>query len=195
MSKALDATLVSQAYSRLAYDCNRPPESAAAVPERSEIYTVPGNFELSQSDRQARVEAFYEPFHRAIDQLLDKRIADGRRPILVTIHSFTPVYFGAEREGKLGILHDSDTGLADALLGAAIKLGMSDVRRNYPYGVADGVTHTLQRHGVSRGISNVMIEIRNDLIATETGQAQWGDVMLQLLGEIANSVSEGAIEC
>ena len=40
-----------------------------------------------------------------------------------------------------------------------------------------------------------MIEIRNDLIATETGQAQWGDVMLQLLGEIANSVSEGAIEC
>jgi len=195
LSEALDATLVSQAYSRLAYDCNRPPESAAAVPERSEIYAIPGNFGLSRSDRQARVEALYVPFHQAIEQLLDKRIAEGRKPVLITIHSFTPIYFGAERDGKLGILHDDDAGLAELMLDKAIKLGINDVRRNYPYGVADGVTHTLQRHGIARGIANVMIEIRNDLISSQAGQAAWSDVLLQLLDAFANPVSEGGAEC
>lgn len=193
LSEELDATLVAQRYSRLAYDCNRPPESPAAIPEKSEIYPIPGNAGLSAGERQARADSFYHPFHAEIDRLLDQRIASGRRPVLVTMHSFTPVYFGKERDGRLGILHDVDATLAEAILLAAAAEGLKGVRRNYPYGIADGVTHTLQRHGITRSIPNVMFEIRNDLIAASAGQAEWADILVRLLRAALASNEDGAL--
>lgn len=181
LSERLDAGLVLQRFSRLAYDCNRPPESPGAYPERSEIYAVPGNAGLSAGDKARRARALYHPFHQAIDALIDARLAQGRGVVLVTIHSFTPVYFGKPRDGHLGILHDEDRRLADAMLEAAVSMKFEKVSRNYPYGPADGVTHTLKRHGLTREIANVMLEIRNDLIADDAGQHQWAGQIAELL--------------
>jgi len=181
LSDRLDASLVSQRFSRLAYDCNRPPEAAGAYPERSEIFDVPGNAGLGASDKARRADALYHPFHQAIDALIDARLAAGRSVLLVTVHSFTPVYFGKPREGHLGILHDEDSRLADAMLVASQTLGLDQVLRNYPYGPEDGVTHTLKRHGLTRQIANVMLEIRNDLISDDAGQALWTARIAELL--------------
>jgi predicted N-formylglutamate amidohydrolase len=181
LSGSLDAPLVSQRFSRLAYDCNRPPESPGAYPERSEIYDVPGNAGLSAGDKARRAEALYHPFHQAINALIDERLAQGRSVVLVTVHSFTPVYFGKPRDGHLGILHDDDRRLADAMLDAAASAKFEKVSRNYPYGPEDGVTHTLKLHGLTRQIANVMLEIRNDLISDEAGQREWADRIAELL--------------
>ena len=181
LSERLDAGLVLQRFSRLAYDCNRPPESPGAYPERSEIYAVPGNAGLSAGDKARRARALYHPFHQAIDALIDARLAQGRGVVLVTIHSFTPVYFGKPRDGHLGILHDEDRRLADAMLEAAAAMKLEKVSRNYPYGPEDGVTHTLMRHGLTRQIANVMLEIRNDLISDDAGQSQWAGQIAELL--------------
>ncbi|MEM5470575.1 N-formylglutamate amidohydrolase [Hoeflea sp. AS60] len=186
LSDRLDATLVSHRFSRLAYDCNRPPESPGAYPERSEIFDVPGNAGLSASDKARRADALYHPFHQAIDGVIDERLAQGRSVVLVTIHSFTPVYFGKQRDGHLGILHDDDSRLADAMLDAAASLELSQVSRNYPYGPEDGVTHTLKRHGLTRQIANVMLEVRNDLICDDTGRAIWA----ARIGELLNASVE-----
>jgi predicted N-formylglutamate amidohydrolase len=191
MSARLDATLVAQRFSRLLYDCNRPPESPAAVPAVSEIFEIPGNTGLSAADRQARVDRFYVPFRDTLAGCLDRRINAGRMPVIVTVHSFTPVYKGVRREVELGVLHDSDARLADALL-ETTKAGTSLViRRNEPYGAADGVTHTLVEHGVARGLLNVMLEIRNDLIAdraSQTKMAEWlADCLKQALGLLAEN--------
>ncbi|WP_420407948.1 N-formylglutamate amidohydrolase [Hoeflea sp.] len=174
LSDTLDAVLVRQCFSRLVYDCNRPPEAPDAFPEKSEVFTVPGNAGLSEADRARRTDELYHPFHDAIDQVIDKHVAAGRDVVLVTVHSFTPVYFGSRRDGELGILHDADRRLADAMLEAAGEAELAGVRRNYPYGPEDGVTHTLKRHGLARGIPNVMLEIRNDLISGELEQSEWG---------------------
>ena len=181
LSDRLDASLVSQRFSRLAYDCNRPPEADGAYPERSEIYDVPGNVGLSASDKSRRASALYHPFHQAIEGLIDKRLVEGRSVVLVTVHSFTPIYFGTRRDGHLGILHDDDSRLADAMLDAATSANLEKVSRNYPYGPDDGVTHTLKRHGLTRQIPNVMLEIRNDLISDEAGQREWAGWIAELL--------------
>lgn len=181
LSELLDAPLVSQRFSRLAYDCNRPPDSPDAYPEKSEIYEVPGNCGLSAADRRARAEALYFPFHHAVDTLIDGRLNTGRPVTLVTVHSFTPVYFGKFRDGLLGILHDEDRRLADSMLDAAALAGLEGVRRNYPYGPEDGVTHALRRHGLTRQIANVMLEVRNDLISDENGQRVWAGRIAGLL--------------
>lgn len=181
LSEALDATLIHQRFSRLAYDCNRPPEAKDAIPEVSEIYDVPGNRGLNVAERAARTEALYHPFHKAIDDLLVARQDAGRSPVIVTIHSFTPIYKGVARDVEIGILHDSDSRLADCML--ANGAGGYDVRRNEPYAPVDGVTHTLRRHALTRNLKNVMIEIRNDLIADPAGQGAAAGYIAGLLGQ------------
>ncbi|MFP5078136.1 N-formylglutamate amidohydrolase [Rhizobium sp. YIM 134829] len=182
LSEALDATLVFQRFSRLVYDCNRPPEAVSAMPPVSEVFEIPGNQGLTPKERLARTEALYFPFRDHLARLVAARKADGRAPVLVTVHSFTPIYFGKPREVELGILHDSDSRLADAMLAAGEGEAGVVIRRNAPYGPADGVTHTLIEHGVKAGIANVMIEIRNDLIAEESGQRVMAALLARLLG-------------
>lgn len=184
LSDALDATLVAQTYSRLAYDCNRPPESPAAVPATSEIFDVPGNRGLSAADLKARADSFYHPFQGAIAEIVAARRAAGRRVALVTIHTFTPIYFGKPRAVEIGVLHDADARLADALLAAlgAATAGLR-VERNEPYGPADGVTHTLRLQALPLGLLNVMIEIRNDLVRAAEGQDKVARILAGALSE------------
>jgi predicted N-formylglutamate amidohydrolase len=170
LSRLLDAPLVLQRYSRLAYDCNRPPDSPDAMPEVSEIFAVPGNQRLTPAAKLARIEAIYRPFHEAVARLLDRRAAHGKRSVVVSLHSFTRVYRGKERKVELGLLFDRDPALANRLLKAIPNL---DVRLNEPYGPKDGVMHTLNLHAAPRGLPHVMIEIRNDFIETERGQLEW----------------------
>jgi predicted N-formylglutamate amidohydrolase len=183
MSKSLDAALIYQRFSRLVYDCNRPPEAPGAMPAQSEIFAVPGNLNLTAAERDARTAALYLPFHAKVAEAIAERKRAGRRTVLVTIHSFTPVYLGEMRAVEIGILHDTDSRLADAMLQASADTGLYRIERNQPYGPADGVTHTLKKHGLANGLKNVMIEIRNDLIADEIGQGVVADFMTGLLRE------------
>ncbi len=54
LSAGFDSPLVFQRFSRLVYDCNRPPESPAAMPAKSEVYAVPANENLGGEARLAR---------------------------------------------------------------------------------------------------------------------------------------------
>ncbi len=170
MSRRLDAVLVASAVSRLVYDCNRPPEAPDAIPAESEVFTIPGNAGLTPAERRRRVEAYYEPFRDA----LAAEIARKADPVLVTIHSFTPVYHGKPRAVEIGVLHDTDSRLADAMLDVVDRY---DVQRNAPYGPEDGVTHTLKLHALPEGRLNVMIEIRNDLIRSEAAQQAMAETL------------------
>lgn len=181
ISTNLDATLVYQRFSRLIYDCNRPPESPAAMPEISEIYTIPGNSHLDAEERAARTEALYVPFHARIAGLIEARKARGQTSIIVTMHSFTPVYGGKQREVELGILHDADDRLASRMLALTGDAPLYRTERNQPYGPADGVTHTLKLHGLANDLENAMIEVRNDLIVDDVGQGVMADYLTGLI--------------
>ena len=171
MAARLEATLIASKTSRLVYDCNRPPEAVDAMPARSEVVDVPQNVDLTTAQKNHRVKTYYEPFRSAVDQV----VARIETPILITVHSFAPVYHGVRREVEIGILHDDDARLADAILVAA----QTDhiIRRNEPYGPADGVTHTLKEHALPGGHLNVMLEVRNDLIADADAQVAVADTL------------------
>lgn len=171
LAKRFDATLVASGVSRLVYDCNRPPTAPDAMPAQSEAFNVPGNANLMPAQRQERIARYYEPFRTRLAQT----IATKPKPVIVTVHSFTPVYYGQKRAVEIGVLHDADTRLADAMLQVAPLLLAANVQRNEPYGPEHGVTHTLKEHALNAGHLNVMLEIRNDLIET----AQQQDAMAQ----------------
>lgn len=173
LSSHLAGPLVAGRISRLVYDCNRPPAAPDAMPAKSELFEIPGNAGLSDADRAIRVRRYYDPFRAALAQTLTA-VAN---PVLVTIHSFTPVYLGQRRAVDVGVLHDTDSRLADQMLGQAARHTDLTVARNQPYGPEHGVTHTLIEHGLAGGLPNVMLEIRNDRIATDAQQ----DAIAQML--------------
>lgn len=189
LAEKLDGTLVYQRFSRLIYDCNRPPESPAAMPEKSEIFDIPGNRELTPAERYARTAALYVPFHDQVTNEIGRIEAVRRKPVIVTIHSFTPVYFGKPREVEIGILHDTDARLADEMLKAA-KGGPYRVERNSPYGPEDGVTHSLRLHAIPYGHPNVMIEVRNDLISDSAGQEIMADYLAAVIAKAVAAVGD-----
>ncbi|GAW34263.1 N-formylglutamate amidohydrolase [Roseovarius sp. A-2] len=177
LSEALDAPMIAGRISRLIYDCNRPPEAPSAMPERTETIAVPGNVGLDEAARAARVARVYAPFTRATSDLIARRGSADTPFALITVHSFTPRWMEQPRAVEIGILHDTDARLADAML--AQEAPGRQVERNAPYGPADGVTHSLCLHGIANNLPNVMLEIRNDLIATP---AQQDRIAAELLG-------------
>ena len=181
LAEALAAPLVACTVSRLVYDCNRPPEAPSAMSEQSERIEVPGNRGLSDADRAERVQSVYTPFCEAVTAEIKARKNRAQPTALITVHSFTPLFHGKERPTEIGILHDTDTRLADAMLAASLKVPHRLVERNQPYGPDDGVTHSLQIHGIAHGLPNVMLEVRNDLLQTPEAVAEIGEELLGLI--------------
>jgi predicted N-formylglutamate amidohydrolase len=130
---------------------------------------------------------YYEPFRAALAQ----EVAARTSPVLVTIHSFTPVFHGRPRSVEIGILHDDDARLADAMLDSATRHTTLTTARNAPYGPEDRVTHTLREHALGAGHLNVMIEIRNDLIDTDTRQRDMAAMLSGWLGDALEKLAGG----
>lgn len=175
MAERLDAPLFLQRFSRLVYDCNRPVFADSAVPAVSERYAIPGNDGLDRAARAERQAAIYLPFRDTVAGFVRRRIDAGRPPTIVTVHTFTPVFQGRRRTTELGVLHDADARLADAVLALLSAESGLEVRRNDPYGPDDGVTHTLKVQALGHGLPNVMFEIRSDLVAEAAGQRAFAD--------------------
>lgn len=181
LSERLDATLIHATVSRLIYDVNRAPDMPGAMPAKSEVHEIPGNVGISRDERLARTQAVYLPWANALHNLVAERIALGRRPVIVTLHSFTPVYFGQPRAVEFGVIHDADPQLSIAILNAAKSVTNLNAALNAPYSAADDVTHSLRLHATPYGLPNAMLEIRNDLIATAADQAFMADQLAQVI--------------
>jgi len=193
LSDALDAPLVAGDISRLVYDCNRPITAPDCVPARSEVYDIPGNAGLDDARRQQRYDQVHTPFHDAVTKVRTSWKPTQAAPVLVTIHSFTPVYNGATRAVELGFLYHAQPAAAQALLAVEQARGRYASALNEPYAATDGVTYTLEKHGEAQALPAVMIEIRNDLIDTpEKAQAMAGHLAESLTRAFPAPNSEAA---
>ena len=182
----LDAALVYAKVSRLVIDCNRPVDAPDLIAETSESTAIPGNRSLSDAERLRRIATIHEPYHRAINELVDARLAAGRATALIAVHSFTPVYFGVRRPWQVGVIFDRDRRLADELIEGLKAAGLT-VGVNEPYSPADRVYYTLERHAEARGLPCAMIEVRNDLIRGEDEQQDWAGRIARVLAAVPAS--------
>ncbi len=183
LSAQLDATLVTQTYSRLVIDCNRQPSRPDAMPEVSEATPIPGNRGLLPEETATRVAEIHRPYHETIARLLDERAAAGRRSVLIAVHSFTPVYHGVERPWQIGLLYNRDPALALCLKEILVEDGSLCVGDNEPYRVGDETDYGIPVHGEKRGITSLEIEIRHDQIETLAGQERWAERLAEWFTE------------
>src|SRR6202048_2409302 len=77
LSKHLDAHLIAQRYSRLVIDCNRPPDAPSSIPRISGATVIPGNEALARDAAEARRRSVFDPYHRHIAEVIDRRLGGG----------------------------------------------------------------------------------------------------------------------
>jgi predicted N-formylglutamate amidohydrolase len=183
VADALGATLVQQNYSRLVIDCNRAPGSETSMPETSELTSIPGNVRLTEAMKAARFREIFRPYHDRIASELDRRRQAGQPAVLIAMHSFTPVYLSVARPWHCSMLYNRDPRFARVLMALLNHEEGIRVGDNEPYSVTDAMDYTIPVHGERRGLLHVEIEIRQDLIADDSGQRMWGARLARLLPE------------
>lgn len=188
LAKDMDIHLIAQRYSRLVIDCNRPFDSPGSIPLISEATEIPGNGGLTREQIAARQHAIFTPYHTRIAQALDARKAQGLPTILVSLHSFTPVYAGIARPWHIGTLYNRDARLPHLLRDQLRKEGDLVVGDNEPYAVSDATDYTIPVHAERRNLMNTGIEIRQDLIADQSGQHQWAERLARIFREIEETL-------
>ncbi|RJF65640.1 N-formylglutamate amidohydrolase [Rhodopseudomonas palustris] len=192
LSDRLGAHLIAQRYSRLVIDCNRPPTAESSIPLVSETTTIPGNDGLTREQVDERRRLIFDPYHARIDEVISARLAAGRPTVLLSVHSFTPVYHGMARPWQIGTLYHRDTVLPPLLLAELRREDGLVVGDNQPYAVADGTDYSIPVHGEARGLINSGIEIRQDQIAEEHGQAAWAERLARVLTAIEPALRDKA---
>jgi len=173
LADALDATLIQQDYSRLVIDCNRPLQATTSIADVSENTPIPGNAGLSDCAREMRAREIFRPYHDRIEAELDRRRQAFRATALISLHSFTPVFKGATRPWHAGVLYNRDARFAHRLMALLNEEKDLFVGDNAPYAVGDASDYTIPIHAERRGLHHVLVEIRQDLIADESGQRAW----------------------
>ena len=181
LSALLDAALIAQAYSRLVIDCNRRPGHATSIAPRSDGTDIPANVGLDAAACGARIAEIFQPYQDAVAAAIDARAAAGRETVLIAVHSFTPVMAGRVRPWHVGLLTNHDPRLGHALMALLEREGDLVVGDNEPYSLSDLDDYTVPVHGERRGLLHVELEIRQDLIAGESGQRSWAERLARLL--------------
>jgi predicted N-formylglutamate amidohydrolase len=194
LAAALEVPAVLTRYSRLLIDPNRGRDDPTLIMRLSDGAVIPGNRKLDAAERERRLGLYYEPYHRAVDELIDRFLDAGVAPLLLSIHSFTESWKQFPRPWHVGILFGDDARLARPLLDAFYAEGDLIVGENEPYaGQLEG--DCLWQHGDQRGLASAIVEIRQDLIRDAAGQEAWSQRMRRIvegvLAEPALSVSPG----
>ncbi|HTQ14481.1 MAG TPA: DUF1244 domain-containing protein [Rhizomicrobium sp.] len=162
LSAAYGSAAVLARWSRLLIDLNRGEDDPTLVVKLSDGRIIPGNRDAGPEEVARRVAEFHAPYHAAIAREIS---AAGGVPIVVSIHSFTPVWKGFRRPWEIGVLWDRDDRLARPLLAALSRAGFV-TGDNEPYS-GELENDCLYRHGTMNGLPHVLIEIRQDLVAAE----------------------------
>ncbi len=167
--------------SRLVCDLHRKEDEAAVVPTSSDGHLIPGNI---GADIEHRLSEFHRPYHDALGRFIKQL----RPRMIVALHSFTPQLKsgGEPRPWEVALLYNRDDSAARHAIRLFGEQGLT-VGDNQPYS-GKQLNATMDRHAEARGIPYCTVEIRQDQIATEAGQARWATMIADVMGRVALEV-------
>jgi len=172
----LDAPVIASNFSRLVIDPNRGEDDPTVLMKLYDGSVIEGNRHADMAERERRMDLAYRPYHRELT-----RMAARPGAVILAIHSFTRQLRGHDpRPWEIGLLYAGDDRLARPLLqdlNAADDMVIGD---NQPYsGHLPG--DAIDRHALAHERPNLLIEIRNDLIADHQEQKEWAERLAPFL--------------
>jgi len=186
LAKAFDASVIASRFSRLVIDPNRGADDPTLIMQLYDGTLIPGNARITHAEADARRTRLYDPYHGAIRHWIDTRMAAGQIPKIISLHSFTPQLKGKPRRPwEIGVLSAHDRRMADPLLASLGEDSALTIGDNQPYtGALTG--DCMDQHGLQRGLPHILIEVRNDLITSASGQTLWAD---RLVPHLAHAIA------
>ncbi len=168
LARSTNSIAVLSTYSRLLLDSNRCLESKTLFVREAESQVIECNRNLSAAEQQYRIECLHAGYHSGVTEVLAKRVAIGPC-LLISMHSFTPVFNDHQRSVEIGVLFDDYEGLAHQVINRLSTLGF-DARANEPYsGMSGELMYAATLHGNQHRIPYIEFEVRQDLISTPEG--------------------------
>jgi len=183
LAAMLEAPAVLSTFSRLLIDANRGEDDPTLIMRLSDGAIVPGNADVDSAERERRIARFHAPYHDAIGAAIDRAMAAGPVPAILSVHSFTPVWRDAVRPWHAGILWDLDPRFAVPLIETLRADPALVVGDNEPYAGALA-NDTMNRHATRLGLAHALIEIRQDLIGDDAGVAAWVERLSPIVAQI-----------
>lgn len=186
IADTLGCPLIASQFSRLLIDPNRGLDDPTLVMKLSDGAVIPGNRHVDRDAGmralQQRIDTYYAPYHAAIAAAIEAALAENIAPIILSVHSFTPVWRGTPRPWQAAILWDKDDRLPALMkryMAAQPDIIFGD---NEPY--CGQLKHDcLYRHATQNGLPHGLIELRQDEIAHPEGQAHWAAHMCAILNQ------------
>ena len=187
LGAALDSPVICSDFSRLVIDPNRGEEDPTLVMKLYDGTIIPANRYVDALETERRLNTLYRPYHAAYARLA------ARQPdtVIVAIHSFTPCLKGRlPRPWHVGVLYSHlDARLSKPLISRLQAEADLCVGDNEPYaGHLPG--DAIDKHALQPGRHNTLIELRNDLIGTETQQQAWAQRLAPILVEVLAGMTE-----
>ena len=183
LSNKLNSQLVLGEYSRLLIDCNRDvsdPTLISAISDRKLIF---GNIKISKKEKIYRINKMYKPYHEKIK----KRILEENINLIISLHSFNPIFKEKKRFLKYGILSNQDRRFSNLIIDE-LKKKKNFVGDNEPY-KGSLIGDTLYKHALKKGIHHTLIEIRNDLLSNAKKIDQVSKLMYRVINNSIKSLS------
>jgi len=179
LAEALSSPAILSDFSRLVIDPNRGEDDPTLLMKLYDGTIIPANRHADEAERERRLNALYRPYHKAYADLVSRR----DDVVVCAVHSFTPQLKGrAPRPWEVGVLYAGDDRLAKPFIAACRAQGWC-VGDNEPYaGHLPG--DAVDRHALQGGRPNVLIEVRNDLVADGAGQALWAANLAPILKDV-----------
>ena len=165
LAEASGSAAVLSRVCRLACDVNRPPEDPTVFVARTEHHVLTFNELMSDEDRAWRIEAWHLPFHDAVDVLVDQRLPAGGDVLLLSVHTFPPALYGLRRLIEVGILFDPYESIAGRLASDLAARGLATAL-NEPHSGRRGHMYSAARHGLSRQVVFLELEVNQGLLAS-----------------------------
>ena len=181
LADKLDAPLIHSGYSRLVIDLNRHLDDPSSIPIVSEGTEIAGNHPLTNKQKQNRIDQLFWPYHDKFSLTLDGFQSAGIHPVILAIHTFTPVYHGIKRPWHTGVMWDTDDRMALPFLNNLKKQTDIVVGDNQPYTALDPLGYAFDVHARGRGLPHLFIEVRQDLVADEVGVMRWASILHQAI--------------
>ena len=176
LAENLQCPLLATQFSRLLIDPNRGLDDPTLVMKLSDGAIIPGNRTVdSYQDRgawQSRIERFYQPYDAAIGTAIAHAQSQGVTPIILSIHSFTPIWRGTPRPWQASVLWDKDPRVARLMMRFMSDFDGLTFGDNEPY-TGRRAGETLHRHGTKNGLAHAIVELRQDEIKTEQQHHLW----------------------
>lgn len=183
VANLLGASAIGGLRSRLVIDLNRAVGDPTLVVSSAGGLDLPWNRALEPLEIERRIVGLHLPYHGEIERLIARRLVRGVRPLLLSIHTFTPELDGAVRCYDAGVLF-VDHERAARRLGRGLAAAGLSVRYNEPYSGLEGLMYAIHRHGSHHGLPCLELELSQASTAVAGRRGQLASVVAAAVADL-----------